>query len=162
MQKEQRLSQPSWIFRKARVRSVSSVAFASTTGTPGGRLCPRHLPRQESGFPLGQDLRQSGLHAVAEDEVDLGHPGEYLGLALCEATRNDESGPRISSPEPPDEPFSISVRTVGDRAGVDDENVGAFDVAARPPGLFEQGAERSCVDATDLAAEGEEGVAPAA
>ena len=92
MQNAQRRSQPSWTFRKARVRAGPAV--------PRGR--EEDLGRREGAAaifpgrsPAAASSRRRGARRgpVARDDVDVGPAREALRVPLGEAARHGERAP---------------------------------------------------------------------
>lgn len=78
--------------------------------------------------PLGR----IDLFGIAEDQIDLGHPGEGFRFDLCGASRHDQPRARIFPAQAADGLARLAHRLARDRAGIHDYRI----IQPRRPGLF--------------------------
>ncbi len=131
MQKAQRLRQPSWIFRNARVRSASSSAEAALPSRrhreEGGRPRPSAraiLAVEQTRVARVEERREVAARGEGDDEIHLAHGGEGVRRPLGETARDDERRARALAAEPADGTPAVAQRPRRHRAAVDDEDVG--------------------------------------
>jgi hypothetical protein len=111
---------------------------------------PHDLAREKAGVVCVEERREAAPGAEGDDEVDLAHPGECVGVCLGEAARDDERRSGILAAQPAHETPAVAERAIRDCAAVDEEDVRVGgDVRAR-----ERRRRPTGLDAAHLAAEG--------
>ena len=123
MQNEQRLLQPSWIFRLGRVRSPA----ASSTGAERKSCCAKISPTQMLPW-YGAAPDQFGdlcLVGISDDPFDAGHRGQFIRRALRVTARHQDAGRGIFAMHAAHRLANVFISGLGDGAGVQHHQVGA-------------------------------------
>ena len=152
MQNEQRLLQPSWIFRLGRVRSPA----ASSTGRGEEVVLGENVADQDiavirgGGHQFG-DLRLVG---ISHHPFDAGHGGQFIGRALGIAASDQNARVGVLAMYPAHGLAHVFVGGLGDRTGIQDHQVrvAALGCSIQPLGR-KQGFERGAIGLGGPAAE---------
>src|ERR1700687_3536263 len=101
-----------------------------------------------------EQLRQAVFLRVAEDKVDAGHARERVRVGLGQASGDDDERLRVGARNAPDRLAVGEIGAAGDRARVDDVDLGRFAFLHRPvPSLLDERPHLLGLDLVEPAAE---------
>ena len=113
--------------------------------TPSNAECRRRVERDARIAPG----LAAHLVVIADDAIDLGHAGEHFGLCLRRAAGHHDPRLRPLALQPADRLPRLRHGFVGDRAAVDDDDIGE-------PGASRLAGDHLGFEGVETAAEGDE------